>query len=158
MDAKKLDGIRKRCEVATKLLRPNGGFDCNKNVYEYMEVADAYLQDVPALLDEVSRLNLKVYEQDNIIQHLKDEKLPFPWMAEYMEPLKARDKVIKLEAENATLRRERDAAVQDINDIINYPNCSKCKNHLDNECCVEGFCGQAEWRGVQKEEVEPSDA
>ena len=67
----------------------------------------------------------------------------------------AADYIEQLEAENAQLRRERDAAVADLK---KDSHCLQCKYHRSNngDCIGVSMCGKGrpewEWRGVVKED------
>lgn len=87
----------------------------------------------------------------------------------------AADALEQLQAENDRLRRERDAAVKDISDLIDEVEeirrgygiddsdadkalADMCGNYCENEgdgCYIEGekyHCENFKWRGPQKEE------
>ena len=107
-----------------------------ENGTEVMRIANNAIEDIPFLLGEISRLESEV-------EHWKKEYLEFYGVAE------------RLEAENAVLRRERDAAVKDMQFIgQEYAACSYCKFNNDLEKCrerkYEDKCWQ--WRGAESEE------
>ena len=101
-----------------------------ENGTEVMRIANNAIEDIPFLLGEVGHL-------EELTKHLGACADCYNEHHERIE---------RLEAENAALRRERDAAVSDISEMLRYPNCKFCKA-VNEDGCPD--CSLAQWRGVE---------
>ena len=114
-------------------------------------------------------------EIEKLVKRLKKAQSDGSWNTLADLAHKAATALEQLQIENARLRRERDAAVKDISDLIDEVEeirrgygiddsdadkalADMCGNYCENEgdgCYIEGekyHCENFKWRGPQKEE------
>lgn len=101
-------------------------------------------EQIEALETENTILKLKNSGNESLILALKSERIPFPWMAEYMDPIMARDKALRLEARIAELEADLEANREAILKL----NVEKVR--------LKGVLDEAEDRAVRREEGERS--
>lgn len=103
----------------------------NPQVLDRDKFIDNALKNIPLLLTEVDRLTAEnarlIASQDRIIRPIEITGEGVEAFVQALELSESAQKIQTLEAENARLERERDAAVEDIAAAVNDP-CSCCKN------------------------------
>lgn len=140
-------------------------------------VPAAYCPLIPELRDENEQLQA---ENDRLGAELEKEEAARKKQADILYELRGQKyeqttAIDQLRAENERLKRERDAAVKDISDLIDEVEeirrgygiddsdadkalADMCGNYCENEgdgCYIEGekyHCENFKWRGPQKEE------